>query len=57
MRQEKVQLEQTLEQEQEQQISKLMKKISRLEKETTTKQSSLDQVIKGEERREMGSSC
>ncbi len=57
MRQEKVQLEQTLEQEQEQQISKLMKKISRLEKETTTKQSSLDQVTKEEERREMRSSC
>ena len=44
LRQEKVQLEQTLEQEQEQQVSKLMKKIERLEKETTTKQTGLEQV-------------
>ena len=42
-----MQLEQTLEQEQEQQISKLMKKISKLEKETLMKQSSLDQVRVG----------
>ena len=45
LRQEKVQLEQTLEQEQEQQISKLTKKIERLEKETLTKQATLEQVI------------
>ena len=44
LRQEKVQLEQTLEQEQEQQISKLMKKIHRLEKETLLKQTTLEQV-------------
>lgn len=44
LRAEKVQLEQTLELEQEQQISKLTKKIERLEKETLTKQSSLDQL-------------
>jgi hypothetical protein len=37
-------LEQTLEHEQEQQISKLMKKIERLEKETSTKQTTLEQV-------------
>lgn len=37
-------MEQTLEQEQEQQIAKLTKKIERLEKETNGKQSSLDQV-------------
>ena len=40
-----MQLEQTLEQEQEQQISKLTKKIERLEKETLTKQATLEQVI------------
>ncbi len=44
LRQEKVQLEQTLEQEQEQQIAKLTKKIERLEKETSGKQTSLDKV-------------
>ena len=44
LRQEKVQLEQTLEQEQEQQITKLTKKIERLEKETDGKQNSLDKV-------------
>jgi len=44
LRQEKVKLEQTLEQEQEQQVSKLMRKISKLEKETATKQMTLDQV-------------
>ena len=38
-------MEQTLEQEQEQQISKLTKKIERLEKETLTKQATLEQVI------------
>lgn len=39
-----MQLEQTLEQEQEQQVSKLMKRIDRLEKETIGKQSTLEQV-------------
>ena len=44
LQREKVQLEQTLEQEQEQQIAKLTKKIERLEKDTDGKQMSLDQV-------------
>lgn len=44
LRQEKVQLEHTLEQEQEQRISKLTKKIERLEKDTLSKQLSLEQV-------------
>lgn len=44
LRQEKVQLEQTLEQEQEQQIAKLTRKIEKLEKETSGKQDSLDKV-------------
>lgn len=44
LRQEKVQLEKTLEQEQEQQISKLTRKIDRLEKDVRNKQFSLDQV-------------
>lgn len=39
-----MELEQTLEQEQEQQISKLTKKIERLEKDTHGKQDSLDKV-------------
>jgi coiled-coil domain-containing protein 6 len=46
LRQEKVQLEQTLEQEQEQQVGKLMKRIERLEKETVGKQSTLEQLRK-----------
>ena len=44
LRREKVQLEQTLEQEQEQQISKLTKKISRLEKDVLAKQTTLEKV-------------
>ena len=40
-----MQLEQTLEQEQEQQISKLTKKIHFLEKETRGKQFSLEKVL------------
>ena len=44
LRQEKVQLEHTLEQEQEQRISKLTKRIERLEKDTLAKQTSLEQV-------------
>ena len=44
LRREKVQLEQTLEQEQEQQISKLTKKIERLEKDVLAKQSTLEKV-------------
>ena len=44
LRQEKVHLEQTLEQEQEQQISKMQRKIEKLEKETLAKQSTLEQV-------------
>ena len=39
-----MQLEQTLEQEQEQQVSKLMKKIEKLEKDTMCKQGTLEQV-------------
>ena len=57
LRQEKVQLEQTLEQEQEQQVSKLMKKIDRLEKETTTKQTGLEQVIIMGRRGQSGDMC
>ena len=45
-------MEQTLEQEQEQQISKLMKKIERLEKETSNKQTTLEQVRGRERERE-----
>ena len=45
-------MEQTLEQEQEQQISKLMKKIERLEKETSNKQTTLEQVRGGGRERE-----
>ena len=44
LKREKVQLEQTLEQEQEQQISKLTKKIGRLEKDVLGKQSTLEKV-------------
>lgn len=39
-----MQLEQTLEQEQEQQISKLTKKIEKLEKDVLAKQSTLEKV-------------
>lgn len=44
LRQEKVELEQTLEKEQEYQVNKLMRKIEKLERETLTKQSTLEQV-------------
>jgi coiled-coil domain-containing protein 6 len=44
LRREKAQLEQTLEQEQEQQISKLTKKIGRLEKDVLGKQSTLEKL-------------
>lgn len=39
-----MELEQTLEKEQEYQINKLMRKIEKLERETLTKQSTLEQV-------------
>lgn len=45
LRQEKIQLEQTLEQEQEYQINKLMRKIDKLESDVTSKQTTLEQVI------------
>ena len=44
MRQEKVQLEHTLEQEQECLVNKLMRKIEKLETETSSKQTTLDQL-------------
>ena len=44
LRQEKVQLEQTLEQEQECLVNKLMRKIEKLEAETHTKQNNLEQL-------------
>ena len=44
LRQEKFQLEQTLEQEQEFQVNKLMRKIERLEADVVAKQSCLEQV-------------
>ena len=45
LRQEKVELEQTLEKEQEYQVNKLMRKIERLEADTLSKQTTLEQVI------------
>ena len=45
LRQEKIQLEQTLEQEQEYQVNKLMRKIDKLESDVTSKQTTLEQVI------------
>lgn len=44
LRQEKMQLERTLEQEQEYQVNKLMRKIERLENETVSKQRKLEEV-------------
>ena len=44
LQQEKVELETTLEREQEYQVNKLMKKIDKLEAETKSKQNTLDQV-------------
>lgn len=44
LRQEKVQLEHTLEQEQECLVNKLMRKIEKLETETSSKQTTLDQL-------------
>lgn len=44
LRNEKVELEQTLEKEQEYQVNKLMRKIEKLERETSTKQITLEQV-------------
>jgi len=44
LRQEKVELEQTLEKEQEYQVNRLMRKIERLESETVSKQNTLEQV-------------
>jgi coiled-coil domain-containing protein 6 len=44
LRQEKCELEQTLEKEQEYQVNKLMRKIERLEAETLSKQTILEQV-------------
>ena len=44
LRQEKVELEQTLEKEQEYQVNKLMRKIERLEADTLSKQTTLEQV-------------
>ena len=45
LRQEKIQLEQTLEQEQEYQVNKLMRKIDKLESDVTSKQTTLEQVM------------
>ena len=44
LRNEKVQLEQTLEQEQEHMVNKLMRKIEKLEAETSAKQTNLEQL-------------
>ena len=44
LRQEKHQLERTLEQEQEYQVNKLMRKIERLENDTVSKQKKLEEV-------------
>lgn len=44
LRQEKCKLEQTLEQEQECLVNKLMRKIEKLEAETSAKQSNLEQL-------------
>lgn len=44
LRQEKVELEETLEKEQEYQVNKLMKKIEKLEADTLSKQTLLEQV-------------
>ena len=44
LRQEKMELEQTLEKEQEYQINKLMRKIEKLEADTLSKQQTLEQV-------------
>ena len=44
LRQEKVELEETLEKEQEYQVNKLMRKIEKLERDTVTKQATLEQV-------------
>ena len=44
LRQEKIQLEQTLEQEQEYQVNKLMREIDKLESDVTSKQTTLEQV-------------
>ena len=44
LRQEKVELEETLEKEQEYQVNKLMRKIEKLERETLSKQVTLEQV-------------
>ena len=44
LRQEKVELEQTLEKEQEYQVNKLMRKIEKLEADTVSKQNTLEQV-------------
>ena len=46
MRQEKVELEETLEKEQEYQVNKLMRKIEKLERDTVNKQATLEQVIR-----------
>ena len=44
LRQEKIQLERTLEQEQEYQVNKLMRKIEKLENDTGSKQRKLEEV-------------
>ena len=44
MRNEKVELEQTLEQEQEAQVNKLLKRIDKLESEIVHKQNTLEQL-------------
>lgn len=44
LRQEKVELEETLEKEQEYQVNKLMRKIEKLERDTVSKQTTLEQV-------------
>lgn len=47
LRQEKIELEETLEKEQEAQINKLMRKIEKLEADTYNKQQTLEQVSFG----------
>jgi len=45
LKNEKVELERTLEREQEYQVNKLMRRIERQERELVTKHTSIDQVI------------
>lgn len=45
LRQEKCELEETLEKEQEYQVNKLMRRIEKLQAEVVSKQATLDQVL------------